>query len=305
MLVKSRFLRALAAITLLFQAPPAFAQALSERDGARVYVFGNSLIHHLTDTDQTTVPFWLAAMARQDGRQLALDGRWGFPRSFATELPPIPNWSFRTVQPAWNPEQPFSSAKFDTVILNPENFIQYDRADRPYLGDNPDRATPLGATLTVLDWVGQNTEGARFMIYEGWADLNPFTDSFPPSDRQLQRYYRHAQAGYAAWYDDYVARLKALRRETQIEFIPAGRVMARLLSEKPLSDIPPEALYSDTSPHGTETIYLLAAMITYVSLYGARPPAGLEMPDTIDPRFAAAYEQTADRIWDIMQAEAQ
>nr|WP_111299603.1 T9SS C-terminal target domain-containing protein [Paracoccus saliphilus] len=303
--MKPRFLRALAAVALFLHAPAAIAQPMSERDAARVYVFGNSLIHHLTDTDETTVPHWLAVMARHEGRDLALDGRWGFPRNFATELPPIPNWSFKSVEPAWDADRPFSSAGFDTVILNPENFIQYDRADRPYLGDNPDRATPLGSTLTVVDWVGQNTQDARFMIYEGWADLNPFTDSFPPSDRELQRYYRHAQAGYADWYDDYVARLKSLRRETQVEFIPAGRVMARLLTEEPLSQIPPEALYSDTSPHGTETIYLLAAMITYVSIFGARPPAGLELPDTIDPLFAAAYEQTADRIWDIMRAEAQ
>ncbi len=96
-----------------------------ERDSARVFVFGNSLIHHLTDTDETTVPHWLAVMARHDGRDLALDGRFGFPREFAAELPPVPNWSFDAVTPAWNPDQPFASARFDTIILNPENFIQY------------------------------------------------------------------------------------------------------------------------------------------------------------------------------------
>ena len=92
-----------------------------------------------------------------------------------------------------------------------------------------------------------------------------------------------------------------MRPDADISLLPVGRVMARLLSEAPLLAIAPDALFSDLSPHGTETIYLLAAMITYADLYGARPPSGLSLPDTINPDFAAAYENTADRIWDIMQ----
>ena len=119
---------ALAALGLSVPAPVT-AEPVPERDSARVFVFGNSLIHHLTDTDETTVPHWLAVMARHDERDLALDGRFGFPREFAAELPPVPNWSFDAVTPAWNPDQPFASARFDTIILNPENFIQYGRSD--------------------------------------------------------------------------------------------------------------------------------------------------------------------------------
>lgn len=291
---------ALAALGLSVPSPVT-AEPVPERDSARVFVFGNSLIHHLTDTDETTVPHWLAVMARHEGRDLALDGRFGFPREFAAELPPVPNWSFDAVTPAWNPDQPFASARFDTIILNPENFIQYGRADKRYPGDNPDRQSPYGATVTVLDWVVQNTDAPRILIYEGWADLHPFADDFPPEPAEMQRYYRHAQNGYARWYDDYVARLAGVRPDADISLLPVGRVMARLLSEAPLSAIAPDALFSDLSPHGTETIYLLAAMITYADLYGARPPSGLALPDTINPNFAAAYEDTADRIWDIMQ----
>ena len=92
---------ALAALGLSVPSPVT-AEPVPERDSARVFVFGNSLIHHLTDTDETTVPHWLAEMARHDGRDLALDGRFGFPREFAAELPPVPNWSFDAVTPAWN-----------------------------------------------------------------------------------------------------------------------------------------------------------------------------------------------------------
>lgn len=295
---------AVTAITLLCQTPLASAQiSAREHDSARVFVFGNSLIHHLTDTDETTVPHWLAVMARHEGRDLTLDGRWGFPREFAAELPPSAEWSFANVTPAWDPQRPFATGNFDTIILNPENYIQYDRADQRYPGNNPDGASPLGSTLQVLDWVAQNSESPRIMIYEGWADLHPFANEFPAQPSEMLQYYHHAQGGYADWYDDYVIRLRALRRNADISLLPVGRVMAQLLSREPLSKIPSQVLYSDLSPHGTETVYLLAAMITYPVIYGVRPPAGVALPDSIDPLFATAYEDTADRIWDIMQTE--
>ncbi|CAM3211812.1 T9SS C-terminal target domain-containing protein [Paracoccus nototheniae] len=272
------------------------------RDEARIYFFGNSLIHHLTDTDETTVPHWLAVMADHEGRDFAADGRFGFPRQFATELPPQTNWHFARVDKAWQPDQgDFRSAGFDTVIMNPENFIQYDRADRPYQGDNPDGASPLGATMGVVDWVMAHADAPQFLIYEGWADLHPYARSFPATSREMAQYHRHAQGAYARWYDDYVARLAALRPEARVDLIPVGRVMSQVLSQEPLSQIPVEALYSDLSPHGTETIYLLAAMITYGWIYQAPPPKGLPLPDTIDPAFAAAYDDTADRVWTLLQ----
>ena len=53
----------------------AAAQQMQER---KVYVFGNSLVHHLTDSDDTTVPHWLNRIAQAGGNRLALDGSWGF-----------------------------------------------------------------------------------------------------------------------------------------------------------------------------------------------------------------------------------
>ena len=294
--------RTFLAIALILQASLAAAGPWPERDSARIYIFGNSLITHLSDTQETTVPHWLGIMAKAEGRKLALDGRWGFPRNF---LPPIDNWAFAEVDRAWYQDRPFATGKFDTIILNTENFIQYNLADVPYLGDNPDQATPLGATLKVFDWVEQNTDTLpRFFIYEGWEGLGDVSKVFPPPPEVMPQYHAHAQGSYAAWYDDYVAKLAASRPQMDIRLIPVGRIMSRLLSEEPLSQIPPEALYSDLSPHGRETTYLLAAMITYAAVFGARPPEGLQLPDSIDTVFATAYEATADRIWDIMQTGA-
>ena len=70
------------------------AQAQS-RDSVRAYVFGNSLVHHLSETDETTVPHWLSLFARASNKKLRLNGQWGFLRDFAENLPPVPNWSFK------------------------------------------------------------------------------------------------------------------------------------------------------------------------------------------------------------------
>lgn len=100
-------------------------QSESAADRANVYFFGNSLIHHLSDSPQTNVPVWVSQMARSAGVDFAADGQWGFLRNFTTDLPPTANWSFPNVSGVWNPDrQNFDAAEFDSVVLVPANFIQ-------------------------------------------------------------------------------------------------------------------------------------------------------------------------------------
>jgi hypothetical protein len=54
-------------------------------------VWGNSLIHHLTNDDDTAMPHWLSRLARAGDKSFSLDGQWGFVRDFANNLPPVPN----------------------------------------------------------------------------------------------------------------------------------------------------------------------------------------------------------------------
>nr|MDA3859438.1 calcium-binding protein [Roseovarius sp.] len=95
------------------------APALAERDGVKSYIFGNSLINHLSDSPGTAVPYWLAQLASAGGKSFATAGQWGFLRDF-TDLPPKPNWSFPGVKSAGAPR---AGANFDTVMINPANFI--------------------------------------------------------------------------------------------------------------------------------------------------------------------------------------
>ncbi|KMK65637.1 calcium-binding protein [Puniceibacterium sp. IMCC21224] len=278
----------------LLACQPAWAQG---RDGARVYAFGNSLMHHLGDLPDSNVPHWLNALAQADGRAFALDGQWGFLRDFASGLPPTANWGFPEVQGAWNPDRgPFGGAGFDTVLINPANFIQYQPPDAPYDGDNRDRASPLSATLEVFDWVSTEAPEVRFLIYEGWAEMATQV-SYPPNSRGLRRYQDFNRAAYHDWYVDYVDALRAALPDRDVRLIPVASVLAEVLSTEPLIILPAQALYVDDAPHGTPTLYFLAAMVTYAAIYDAPPPADFDVPEGIDPAVRAAYPQLRQLIW--------
>lgn len=272
------------------------ACAGEQRDSARVFFFGNSLINHLSDTPATTVPYWLALLSRHAGKDFAAEGHWGFPRNFAADLPPRKHWYFREVPPVQQQEGPIHGELFDTYILSVENFIQGIPPTHPYQGDNPGGQSPVDATLAVLDWIDANSPGARFMIYEGWAGFSD-KEAFPPEAAALARHREDARGAYHDWYRAFVAALGDARPGREVALLPVSLVMAEVLDMPELAGLPPEALFLDRGPHGTPTTYLLAAMITYAAVYGERPPAGLPIDEAIAPDFSRNYEAVADRVW--------
>ncbi|MDP5349243.1 MAG: hypothetical protein NWQ32_12750, partial [Paracoccaceae bacterium] len=74
----------LAVVLALATLLPGQGQAQQMQD-RKVFVFGNSLVHHLSSSDETTVPHWLNRIARADGNRLSLDGSWGFMRNFVND----------------------------------------------------------------------------------------------------------------------------------------------------------------------------------------------------------------------------
>ncbi|WP_170925206.1 calcium-binding protein [Roseovarius gaetbuli] len=267
------------------------APALAERDSVKSYIFGNSLINHLSDSPGTAVPYWLGQLARADGKTFATSGQWGFLRDFA-DLPPKPNWSFPGVTSAGTPR---AGAGFDTVMISPANFIQYQAPDAAFEGDNPDAQSPLSATLKVLDWTQEAWPGARVMIYEGWPDMGGFARNFPPSKRGLRRWHAHATGDYRDWYDSYVMALRAARRDVDVTLVPVSSILSGLQTGL-LSDVPVGALFTDNAPHGTDTLYFLAALVTYGAFYEAPAPKGFDLPDTLHPLVRERYPQIVDDI---------
>ena len=282
------------AAVLLSLASAASAQSRRE---VNAFVFGNSLIHHLTDTSETTVPYWLDQMADAGGHGFAVDGRWGFMPEFSRDLPPEPNWTFDGVDRVWtNPRFAFRRVPFDTVILAPANFIQYQSPDSAYEGNNPNGDTPLGATGRVIDWTASQARGARFFVYEGWAEMASVV-AYPPNAAGLADYWEANTGAYHQWYVDYVAALQFERPNLDITLIPVASILADVMQNTALSDLAATDLFSDDAPHGTANTYFLAAMITYSSLYAGPAPRLDEIPETIHPLIADNYDALSNRIW--------
>ncbi|MBV2359540.1 calcium-binding protein [Thalassococcus sp. CAU 1522] len=291
-----RIVAVLSVVVTVFQ-----AQA-EGRDASRVYVFGNSLQHHLSDADHTNIVHWMNEMARADGRTLALDGQWGFLRNFADGLPPTDNWSFPGIAGAWSPgDGAFGEAGYDAVILTPSNFVQYQPPDAPYDGENPTGESPLGATLRLVDWLSAEAPDARLFLYEGWAVMDGIVPDFPPDGAAFARYVDYNGGAHAAWFDRYQALLAEARPDTQPQLIPTARILAALLGKGgPLADVPATALFTDADPHGTPSLYFLAGMITFAAVYDAAPPVAYQPPATLLPEIVANYPALAQTVWSMM-----
>ncbi|MGP6089432.1 calcium-binding protein [Antarctobacter jejuensis] len=274
-------------------------RARAERTESRVYIFGNSLVHHLSEeADFTNVPHWINQMAQADGRSFSVDGQWGFLRNFA-DSGPTANWSFPGVSGAWSPGQGgFRDGRFDAVIVTPANFIQYQLPDVPYDGDNPTGESPLGALQRLLDWVEANSPDSRLFVYEGWAAMDGIVGVFPPSPRETQAYHAFNAGEYHQWFQDLVNVLEVTRPGTEVALIPVASILASIFAEGGvLGDLPPEALYTDNAPHGTQALYLLAAMVSYVWIYDAPPPEAFSPPATLHPDVVERYPEIAEAIW--------
>lgn len=277
-------------LCLVFVSLFGVAAVAQDVTSVRAYVWGNSLINHASNTQGTTMPFWLGRMARAEGRALALSGQSAFGGQFPDKLPPEPNWGFDGVTPAWEGGA-FGTAGIDTLLINPENFIQYKGPQERYDGA-PDNRSPVSGTVGLIDWVrGQGVRPTVF-LYEGWAEM----DSFPPSRRAYRRYLDFTTGDYHDWYLDYRAAVAAALPDVDVRLIPVGAILTRLLTEGPLKELRAVDLYTDNAPHGTPTTYLIAAMITYAGVYNA-PPPGLSDYPGVHPRLIDNYDAAAAFIW--------
>ena len=297
----SRFLAAIAVWSCVTIAP-----VLAAPDKVKTFIFGNSLVHHLTDSDETTVPYWVDYFADANGQNFAIDGQWGFLRNFAADFPPIANWSFRGVKSVWDSDsKPFGAAGFDHVMITPANFIQYQSADLAYEGDNPEGASPLSATLQIMDQVVATGSKPAFLIYEGWPEMAGVARRFPPNARDMRRYHKFTQSQYHSWYVAYQKELTQARPDLEVRLIPVATVLARLLSETGLSEIDAEDLYQDDAPHGTANLYFLAGAITYAALFDSELPNFTDLPNNLHPAIAANWENVRTLIGDEISVSQQ
>ncbi|WP_144435511.1 T9SS C-terminal target domain-containing protein [Roseovarius atlanticus] len=268
------------------------SRSTTPKTHVRSFIIGNSLVNHEAGrgSDLTSVPYWLARLARQDGNTYAMAGTYTALRDFQ-DIGPEANWAFDGVTNAWNADGrvSFADADFTSVQINPLNYVQWRGPTEPYWDDN---GTPVGAALEVIDVVTAAEPGIEVLIYEGWADMGPFVSGdFPPSAREFAKYHAYNLGEYHDWYLEYVRELKAARPDVSIRLIPVSSVLSTLLTQSPLNQLSPTDLYEDDAPHGTPTKYFLASLVTYVGTYGKLPPTDFAVPPSVHPLVRSNYAE--------------
>ena len=278
--------------------------AAAQETSNKSYVFGNSLVHHLSDSDETTVPHWLAVFAKKAGKDFALDGQWGFLRDFRKTLPPQPNWSFKQVKNAWRSERTkFEDIGYSHVWITPANFIQYQAPNDPFDGENVDGSSPASVASDIFRWTATAAPDAQLMIYEGWPEMGAQTGRFPPNAEKLAEYHAFAQGPYHQWYLELIAEIRKAEPNVDPKLIPVSKILSGLMSETALSSLDAEVFYADDAPHGTATLYMLAAMVTYSVLYNEPAPEGVRLPASIAPEIRASYGALRSDIWARVQSD--
>lgn len=270
----------------------------------RTFFFGHSLISHLlqvnvTPSDETSIPHWMYLMAQESGYSYSATGQFGFLTSHR-DLPPEANMLFDLMPGVWDSDtQTFGEGDFNTVVLTPANFIQHQSATTNYANES---YSPVDATVEIFDWVMQQEPGMTIYLYEGWPDMGPFIQSFPPTPNELADFHDYTAGDFHDWWLDYQDEIIRLRPDLNVRMIPAGPILERILTETALNQLEITEIYEDDAPHGRATLYFLSSMITYMAMYGIETPATYQAPPIIHPAVNENYETLVTIVWEELEA---
>lgn len=274
--------------------------AIAQKD-VRSFIFGHSLIHHEfqvnpTPSQETSVPHWFHFLAQSAGNSYAVGGQYGFLPQHAN-LPPIAQWGFDFVPGAWDSDnEPFSAADFTNILITPGNFIQWQSPLNNYPGED---LSPIDATTTIIDWCTEQEEGLQFYIYENWPDMAPYLGSdFPPNSGEWDNYNDYLLGDFHDWFVAYYNGMASLFPDACVRMIPVGPIISKLLQQSPYDQIPIDQLYEDDAPHGRASLYFLASLATYMTMYEEKAPASFQVDPLIHPIIADNYQAVVDFIWD-------
>ena len=91
------------------------------------------------------------------------------------------------------------------------------------------------------------------------------------------------------------------RPDANVKMIPVGPILAKLLTDTDLANIPIDVLYEDDAPHGRPTLYFLASLVTYMGTFGVPAPVEFEIPPTVSSIVADNYAEVITFIWGELQ----
>ena len=263
----------------------------------RQFIFGHSLMNHFSDGDildnhsGTATPYWMAQFAAADpDNTYLIDGMFG-PFNSAADL--FPQWGFEGAQGVWDPDFSFASVDFTSVVITPFNFVQQHQSPQD-----------LSQFLPFIDTVIALEPGMTVYIYEGWADMATFIASFPPTMDEFLTYANYALGEYQVWMDAHVAAYQAARPGVTFEAIPINQALIGLLVDPvlglqgALSGVSMTDLFEDDAPHGTDTLYFLAAVAMYSHQFGEPIPSNYVIPPEVHPLVAANIGAISDFMFE-------
>ena len=278
---------------------------ISQTTDSKMYVLGHSLLDYRPDTsysDEYTVPHWLHMLAQADGNTYAGGGKYGFLPQHYIFNDWFAQWGYDVVPPSWDSEnESFEEADLTTLVFTAANFIQNSQApDEDYFGQPG--ISPLSCAKAIVDSSIIAEPSIKVYIYENWPEMNNFTgNNFPPTEAQFQAYNNYTQTTFHDWWITYQDSLLLSNPLDSVKMIPVGPILGRLFADTILQNVPYDSLYVDGDPHGTPSLYLLAAMTTYMAVYQDQCPTSISLPFTIHSDIRNNYTLINDYIWGELQ----
>jgi hypothetical protein len=278
---------------------------------ARMYLWGNSLIDHATGLgdEWTKVPTWVNQFALEAGNSFAANGAFGFGQDHVADLPSPPtqlSYSSQTpsiaqVSVADNlTVANWLAANINVTMFTPANFRQGTPADQSH--SNPFWTDITTQTTNSLFSHAETSDpnNATHYIYEHWTDMGPYTSanfsSTFPTTEELSTYWAANESINHSWFIDYQDAMVRDYASLNVKMIPVGYILGQLLTGT-LSSVPASDLYEDNAPHGRPSLYFLAGLITYMSIYGSIAPTTYTVPANVNSTIASNFTTVVNEIW--------
>ncbi len=182
-------------------------------------------------------------------------------------------YSFNSTGDSFYPSGTFAGQGFTHFMMMTSNFEQ--ESDSP--------SDWIARTQTLIDNVQGEDSSIQMIGYIHWSlvsDAGSFVDDTDLTSGESTTYWAHQRGDYLDWNMDLYTPVEQSRPSVSMRFIPVGPILGDLIeNESYMSTVVWTDIFGDASPHGTETCYLLAGLITYIALYRTTPDlTGFSIP---------------------------